>query len=217
MVSSLMRPRVCSQARVRSHCRVRKRGTEYVRESGMKWMSGGGATRRCDRHLGLPLRDALAHPITLACAPAHTRRLSGFPGCGSGSSFVRATGTSRAQVWVDRKVMINGYGILREIQDVEAVVISTPSVRERVRERVSERVPGADPLPPAPRRAASAKGAYAPHPDALATATWNSPRREHNARRTEKDFFCCSTMSSQEPWTRGRHAPACGSFSSGLC
>ena len=37
--------------RVRSHCRFRKRGPEYVSEYGMKWMSGG-AERQCDRALG---------------------------------------------------------------------------------------------------------------------------------------------------------------------
>jgi hypothetical protein len=36
--------------RVQSHCRFRKRGTEYVSESGIKWMSGG-AKRQCDRAL----------------------------------------------------------------------------------------------------------------------------------------------------------------------
>ena len=33
---------------VRSHCRVRNGGTEYVRNSGMEWM-GGGAKRRFGR------------------------------------------------------------------------------------------------------------------------------------------------------------------------
>jgi hypothetical protein len=32
--------------RVRSHCRFRNRCTDYVRESGMQWMSGGRATIR---------------------------------------------------------------------------------------------------------------------------------------------------------------------------
>jgi hypothetical protein len=45
----------------RSHCRLRNRGTEYVREY-VKWMSGG-AKRQCDRTLGLlqrplPVDDA---------------------------------------------------------------------------------------------------------------------------------------------------------------
>jgi hypothetical protein len=40
--------------RVRSHCRFRNRGTDYISESGMKWMSGG-AKRQCDRALGPPL------------------------------------------------------------------------------------------------------------------------------------------------------------------
>ena len=37
-VGPLILSRVCS--RVRLHCRFRKRGTEYVRESGMKRMRG---------------------------------------------------------------------------------------------------------------------------------------------------------------------------------
>ena len=37
--------------RVRSHCRFRYRATEYVRKSGVKWMSGG-ATRQRDRAPG---------------------------------------------------------------------------------------------------------------------------------------------------------------------
>jgi hypothetical protein len=41
--------------RVRSHCRFRKRGTEYASESGMNWTSGG-AKRECDRALALPQR-----------------------------------------------------------------------------------------------------------------------------------------------------------------
>jgi hypothetical protein len=37
--------------RVRSHCHFRNEGTEYVSESGIKWMSSG-AKRQCDRALG---------------------------------------------------------------------------------------------------------------------------------------------------------------------
>jgi hypothetical protein len=37
-------------ARVRSHRRFRNRGTEYVSESGIEWMSGG-TKRQCDRAL----------------------------------------------------------------------------------------------------------------------------------------------------------------------
>jgi hypothetical protein len=37
-------------ARVRSHCRFRNRGTEYVSRCGIKWMSGR-TERRCDRAL----------------------------------------------------------------------------------------------------------------------------------------------------------------------
>jgi hypothetical protein len=36
-------PCLRSRPRVRSHCRVRNRGTEYVSKSGMKWMSGSTA------------------------------------------------------------------------------------------------------------------------------------------------------------------------------
>ena len=36
--------------RVRSHCRFRKRCTEYISESGIKWMSGC-TKRQCDRTL----------------------------------------------------------------------------------------------------------------------------------------------------------------------
>ena len=39
--------------RVRSHCRFRNRGTEYVSEFGIKWLSGG-AKRQCDRALAEP-------------------------------------------------------------------------------------------------------------------------------------------------------------------
>jgi hypothetical protein len=38
------------RSRVRSHCRFRKRGIEYVSDSGMKWMSGN-TKRQCDRAL----------------------------------------------------------------------------------------------------------------------------------------------------------------------
>ena len=42
--------------RVRPHCRFKKRGTEHVSESGMKWMSGG-ATQQCGRALATPSRS----------------------------------------------------------------------------------------------------------------------------------------------------------------
>jgi hypothetical protein len=41
--------------RVRSHCRFRNRGAEYVRESGIKWMRGS-TRRQCDRALVRPPR-----------------------------------------------------------------------------------------------------------------------------------------------------------------
>jgi hypothetical protein len=37
--------------RVRSHCRFRNRGTDYLSESGIEWMSGS-TKRQCDRALG---------------------------------------------------------------------------------------------------------------------------------------------------------------------
>jgi hypothetical protein len=42
-----------SRPRVRSHCRFSNRGTEYVSESGMKWVSGS-AKQECDRALSRP-------------------------------------------------------------------------------------------------------------------------------------------------------------------
>jgi hypothetical protein len=39
-----------ARTRVRSHCRFRNRGTEYVRDFGIKWMSSS-TKRRCDRAL----------------------------------------------------------------------------------------------------------------------------------------------------------------------
>jgi hypothetical protein len=42
--------REARQPRVRSHCRFRHGCTEYVSESGVKWM-GGGTKRQCDRAL----------------------------------------------------------------------------------------------------------------------------------------------------------------------
>jgi hypothetical protein len=39
-----------SQLKVRSHCRCRKRGTEYVSKSGIKWTSGR-TKQQCDRDL----------------------------------------------------------------------------------------------------------------------------------------------------------------------
>ena len=46
-------PEVRPLRRRERQCRFRKSGTEYIRESGMKRMSGG-AKRQCDRALGLP-------------------------------------------------------------------------------------------------------------------------------------------------------------------
>ena len=52
------------QPRVRSHCRFRNRGTEYVSGSCIKWI-GGGAKRQCDR--------ALRQPHELVVAPEERR------------------------------------------------------------------------------------------------------------------------------------------------
>jgi hypothetical protein len=46
-----------SAPRVRSHCRFRNRGTDYLSTSCMKWMSGN-AKRRCDRALSAPAEAA---------------------------------------------------------------------------------------------------------------------------------------------------------------
>ena len=52
--------------RVRSHCRFRNRGTEYVSKTEIKWMSGG-AKRPCDR----ALRSATAAPSRLRRGLGH--------------------------------------------------------------------------------------------------------------------------------------------------
>jgi hypothetical protein len=52
--------------RVRSHCRCRNRGTEYVSESGVKWFSGS-TERQCDRALGRRCRPNRASPHTVWC------------------------------------------------------------------------------------------------------------------------------------------------------
>ena len=51
--------------RVRSHHRFRNRGTDYVSESGMKWMSGG-TKRQCDRALGVLPPALLLRLVPLA-------------------------------------------------------------------------------------------------------------------------------------------------------
>ena len=50
---------------VRSHCRFRNRGTEYVGESGIKWMSGGTKRQR-GQALGLPSVTRTAMSFLLA-------------------------------------------------------------------------------------------------------------------------------------------------------
>jgi hypothetical protein len=54
--------------RVRSHCRVRKRGIEWVRGAGIKW-TNGSTKRQCDRALGRP---AARSPRPAGCRSAGT-------------------------------------------------------------------------------------------------------------------------------------------------
>ena len=48
--------------RPRSHCRFRTRGTEYVSEFVMKWMSGS-TERQCDRTLGALMRGFVSGKV----------------------------------------------------------------------------------------------------------------------------------------------------------
>ena len=64
---SLTRPR--EPGRVRSHCRFRKRGTDYVGESGIKWMSGGTISDSATEPSRAP-SGALAPPRAAAAAPS---------------------------------------------------------------------------------------------------------------------------------------------------
>jgi hypothetical protein len=57
------RIKLSGPARVRSHCRLRNRGTNSLRKSGMEWMSGG-AKRRCGRTLGRR-PDLVRHQLPL--------------------------------------------------------------------------------------------------------------------------------------------------------
>jgi hypothetical protein len=50
-----------ARRRARSNCQFRNRGTDYISESGMKWMSGG-ARRQCDRALAR-CRRGRAQPL----------------------------------------------------------------------------------------------------------------------------------------------------------
>jgi hypothetical protein len=93
-LSHLRRHRACAQAlavvgvvlrpdvrwlvmripRIRSHCRFRKKGTQYVSESGMKWMSGSTIKRQRDRALReprLPVDLALGAGVKLHQAGHH--------------------------------------------------------------------------------------------------------------------------------------------------
>jgi hypothetical protein len=58
---------------VRSHCRFRNRGTEYVSEYGIKWISGG-AKRQCDRALGRPGRRGARPPAPRPPPPDRAAR-----------------------------------------------------------------------------------------------------------------------------------------------
>jgi hypothetical protein len=67
------RSRRCA-ARVRPHCRFRNRGTEYVSDSGAKWMSSS-TRRQCDRALcAAPRPQAEAGDGLTRCG--HSRRRS---------------------------------------------------------------------------------------------------------------------------------------------
>ena len=57
--------RTGSRPRVRSHCRFRNRGTEYVSDSGMKRMSGG-TKRPCGRVLCRPRPARTGRPLEVA-------------------------------------------------------------------------------------------------------------------------------------------------------
>ena len=63
-------PRV-AKPRVRSHCRLRTRGTECIRESGMKW-ANGSTKRQCERALPPPPPPGGVLPSTYA--PGRRRR-----------------------------------------------------------------------------------------------------------------------------------------------
>jgi hypothetical protein len=66
-----------AEPRVRSHCRFRKRCTEYVSDSGIKWVNGS-TERQCDRALAEPSRGPEAvEPCVVG--PARHHRV---PRCG---------------------------------------------------------------------------------------------------------------------------------------
>ena len=60
-------------ARVRSHCRFRYRGTEYVSESGIKWMSGR-TKPECGRALWPPRAAPLSPPTAGQRRPSQAGR-----------------------------------------------------------------------------------------------------------------------------------------------
>jgi hypothetical protein len=66
-------PALPPAGRVRSHCRFRKRGTDYLSKSGITWMSGV-TTRQSDRTLtaglgGLSAASAATGLLYLGCIP----------------------------------------------------------------------------------------------------------------------------------------------------
>jgi hypothetical protein len=73
---------------VRSRCRFRNRGTEYVSESGMKWM-GGGTKRQCDRALASPAICAVSSRVGESTSTWERQVLSarGFKRVGTHSEY----------------------------------------------------------------------------------------------------------------------------------
>jgi hypothetical protein len=83
--------------RVRSHCRFRKRGIDYLGESGIKQMSGI-TKRQCDRTLGIPRREIVrrghcSDGVGHVCAEAtpRGRRQAGGTRSSSGQGGTRRT------------------------------------------------------------------------------------------------------------------------------
>jgi hypothetical protein len=74
--------------RVRSHCRSRNKGTQYVSEAGIKWMSRS-IKQKCDRALGRPAPGRNRRPPGRSRAARPPRRSAGrcepAAGCGHAS------------------------------------------------------------------------------------------------------------------------------------
>jgi hypothetical protein len=86
--------------RARSHCRFRNRGTEYVSESSMKWMSGG-TKRQCDRTL--PRARGTASSASREGICLRIAGLLGLPGRLSGLRIFHSNSVLYAAfLWVRR-------------------------------------------------------------------------------------------------------------------